>query len=1225
MPARSSSHTITDDEAQLTEVLTALTRLIDGDTPLIQLAHTLNNLGGYTVAGSALDQAQRAGTIYLSRLTRQEAFLKFKHSTDIPEHYAFQVDQDGQLWAVKETQKHQGDLQPQSTALDVVFSKVVLTPHAKAAIAGIEEDLQLLASMAKQAGGSITSNARMSIGQWLHFHGLKVPANLEETRQLIDMLGFVTLPPRPPLENYWQLLDAPVESPFHLTAARRAIIAEHTLQLNEDAPLLTVFAARLHWQSAGATHLPTSIDYRMQGLLDIARRGTRQAQGYLDALGWFSGEDAEGPSQDFIDHLLIAVMLLELDPDLDSSNTAFAGFDLYAKRFLLQKPATVRRELEQHLTDRFQLQASGAAVVAHWVLAGMAPQFLVRDLPSDLKIGTPGCVVLCQAVHLVEAISAGASRAMSYEHLLGFNLVPSLVPALAPTQALNNLDPVVTWALMNDLIAADSDGRLSQATVSRAIDEYDRYVSVLTRAINDVNQPAPSRRPIALKELTTRVPGCNPEELLVKHAGRGGSGGRKVSVLDLYMGDELHTTDWGRTRGRDIYKEFPQLTDLYPANQLYEEAIHAHHAVIKTSLSTNIKYAFSQMEEPDRTFLESSRLAIYTLEKQSGELANTLRPVLSLSPASVLLPPLQSPIESGRYGVIICAANGPWVRCYELFPLRLHCRFNSRFDSQFSFRLIDSTGQWVDRKLIADAPVDLAAYLKNAAPRADISTSVVLTKIGEFGASDHEATASSPVRFFQSARIAEISTLVAEENTFLKLEELRQIGLDQTDREKAIEKTEKVFNVILNLIIPFKECVEEMSSGVAQRQRNAIAGCIMEAALIAVSFVAAPLKLLGAAAKGASLVTRLLSASRVAAHTVVSLFNPLDGLPKLLTGGGKLLGRGMAKLNGHILPNFARAQLLRLTGSSSYDLLKAVNHSGSATELRMTLDVVEHGRAVFKNDRIETAEHVLKHLFANDRKQLKHIPDRELQHLMANALAEIALKSDSARQLGNLLDPKVVEQLARRHAQTYYLENLRQFTDPLEFPEVLQSTLKVEYKNLAAMQDHQRTLLSHDLGKRPYHGIADEARFNPRGLTDNTERAAEWILKTSNSQNEADTIRQVLKEYSANNKPLTDPAVYKALHRRIAPNAIDAYRSPRMEVRYPSNISGAALLEKHLASLDPAHEDLAKHLFGSFLGYHAFSDGNGRTARAVYAITELRKGRFTALDRAAEDALSGLG
>ena len=1206
-----------DNERQLTEVRTALIKVMNNDSLMHDLTNTLDSMGGNAVAGSSLDQAQRAGAICLARLTAEWAVSKTGIFYLVPEKatlLAFEVDTDTD--DVGSTY---------STKMNSFSRRTGMASAVKDAVPRMTTDLQSLADLAKLSGGSISSNGRITIGQWLRFHGLSLPANKVQLQQLIDVLGFAVLPASPPLDNYWQLLDTPDDSPFSLTDRTRSLFAEQTLLLRGEAPsLLSKFGVNVAWEGSGKR--PTSVDYRMHRLLSFARRASASAQHYLDALGWFTDGNAEQPSQAFIDQLLIAAMLLELDPGLDNANTAFAGFDLYAKRFLLREPDAVRLELEQHLVEKFQLQPVIAPVVAHWVLAGMAPQFLVRDLPAELTVGTPAWVILCQAVNLVESINPGVSRSMSYEHLIGFTLIPGLLPELEPLQAAGAVDPVVTWALMNGLIAADADGNLGEAAVGDAIEQYDRYVAALTQAISDADTPIPSRRAIALAELTRQAPGCNPAELLAKYYGNDGWIKPSVSILDLYLGGELAKATWGRTQGMDVYQQFPALKHLLPADLLYGQAIQAHHDKLTAALSTNIKHALAHMEESDRLFLETSRLAIYQLtEDRPDAHLNTLLSLASLK-NPILRPyvPVKKVASPGRYGVVICAVKGPWIRCYELFPLQMTARFNEAFDEQFTFRLLHSSGTLVERKLVHDAPVDMLAYTANLPPRTNMTASVVFSKIGEFEASDETATFASPVRYFQSGRVSAIANLIARENPFLTRDELSQIGLDQTDREKEIETIAKVFTVILNLLIPFKECIEELSSGVESRQKNAIGGCITDAALIALSLVAAPFKVVAAVTKGATLAAKLFAASRVTAYTVIALFNPLDGVPGLLKGGAKLVGRRLAKLRATSLPDLARTQLLRLTGANSYDLLKAVKHSGSAPELRMSLDAVEHGRALFKNDRISTAEDVLKQLYAPDKTVIKKIPEHELEHLMQNSLAEIALKSDSARQLGNIVDSTVVEQLIRRHAQTFYLGNLRLFPDAGEFADVLSSVMKVDYNNLTAMRTYQTGLLTKDLGKMPYHGIADELRFNSAGMTENTERATAWILSASNSHNESATIRAVLRDFSANNKALTDPATYKELHRRLAPQATDVYRRPHADVRYPSNITGAAMLEKHLADIDAGHEHFGKHLIGSFLGYHAFSDGNGRLARAAYAITELRKGRFNALDRATENLLSGL-
>ena len=400
----------------------------------------------------------------------------------------------------------------------------------------------------------------------------------------------------------------------------------------------------------------------MQRLISDARLQDETGQNYIDALGWFTDESGPKASKQFVDQLLIAAMLLDLDPEIDTANTTLAGFNLYSSAQVQRRPCDVRNDLEAHLIQRFKLDKLIAPLVAELALAGMAPEYLVRELPPSLEVGTPGWVILCQAVGLAESIVPGCSRRMTYEHLLGFSPISRLTPQLNDLHAMAGIDPVVTWALMNGLVQRDADGNLSFETINKGIKAYNEHVETLSTALNAINKPIPRRKALALKELTSAVPACDPHERLVKHRGSGGGGGRKVSVLDLYMSDQLHTQDWGRTRGHDIYQEFPRLKQLYPVADLYETAVYNHYSDLISGLSTTIRYVFSQLEESNRRFIEHGRLAIYRVEayKQNfyaGSIPEATRE------------------RTGRYGVIICAEyQGTLVRCFELFPLRSECR-----------------------------------------------------------------------------------------------------------------------------------------------------------------------------------------------------------------------------------------------------------------------------------------------------------------------------------------------------------------------------------------------------------------------------------------------------------------------------------------------------------------------------------------------------------------------
>ncbi|WP_223520869.1 Fic family protein [Pseudomonas sp. GL-B-19] len=1170
------------------------------------------------VEDTDFDDLHRPGAFSLVRLIRHPDFVRIRSEQSLPQPVAFYVDENARIYyAYENLSSHQSE----DTHVTVPYfsAGVDITQHFSG-VADFDESLSLLASIAKMTGGMVTSSKQITVGQWLRFHELPLPTTEEGANELIDLLHFATLPENSPYENYWQLLDCPEDSPFKLTEENRAIIRRVTEEETEGLISLAALYARSVVLESGS---PDRVPARLSRLIDSAVVSSANGQAYIDALGWFAEDKDPKPTEQFIEQLMIAVMLLDLDPDADIANTTFAGFDLYSKRYLLSRPAQVRRQLELHLVDTLRLDTLIAPLVAELILGGMAPEYLALDLPEKLRIGTPGWVVFTQSVHFAEAVAPGISRSMGYQHLLGFSRLSKLSPQLEAMFAATSADPVMTWAVMNNLITRDVGGKLSQEAVTLAFSKYNQYVDLITDAASKLGNPLPHRKPLALKALKAEIPDCDPEELLVKHRGTGGGAGRKVSVIDLYLGDELHTEDWDRPGGNSIYHSFPQLSSLFPIADIYEEAIDKYYRETTEALTSNIVIALSQLKPEDADYVEYGALDIYCIRQYTKTTFSAARP-------GIVTDPVVAPGTTGRFGVILCAKWRDNVRCYEVFPLRLECNPNQQLEPLFrpllGRNLNDFEPDVAHHKVIENIPVDVDAYLQNLEPRDNAHSKVFIRKIGELKAPLNEAEPASPPAYLRSPRQKAIGQLMAEENPYFTEDELKQLGFDQTVRERAIEKTDAVFNSILNLIIPFKECIEELSSGVPSRQKSAISGCVMDAALVAMSFAAVPGKIAATTAKTATVATRLLSASKVLSRTILSLFNPLDGLPPLLQGGGKLLGRGVKKLGAHALsaPHLARQQLRYLTGANTYDLLSAVDHTGAATKIRMSLDAVSHARTIFKADGIETADQVLKHLRAPDANLLKNIPEQELQHLLEHSLVDIALKSEPAWLLEEVLDPGVVDRLIRRQAEKFSLTNLRQFQEHTTLAEIFHGLLKVENKNLRAMSLHQSALIAKDLGKAPFDGILDELTFNPSGLTGDSERANAWILKASNSRNQADNIRDVLGEYSANNLPLTSPSVYNELHRRIAPEVTGSFRSPTAEARYPSNVSGAALLEKHLATLDPDHQHFAKQMLGAFLGYHSFVDGNGRTARAIYAIAELRKGRFTPLSVATESALSGL-
>lgn len=1183
-----------------------ITNFIDDKYAIERLGWKWNEILVPCVEGSTFDRTHRSGKVSLSILLRHDDFHFVRARRKIPENAVFLVDEAERLYF-----SYRNILSSNDRPATAYVSPREITADI-AGLAAFEETLQLLARIAVSSGGWIITGDEITVGQWLRFNGLQVPDNEQDTRNLLDLLNFSTLPEPPKYGNYWQLLDAPDMSPFKLEGNNRAIILDliqsHTL---DSKAIVNDLGRRVLIEDTSGNGATTSTDYRLQQLIESA--ASRYGQYYLSKLGWFTEEAATKQSTELTEQLAVVAILLDLDPALDIANTHFAGFDLYSKHYFKQHPAQVRMELEAHLIKNLHVAPPLAPLVSQMILAGMAPEYLFADWPSSLQMGTPAWVIATQAVHLVEALVPGASRKMTYHHLMGFSQSTKSLAPLAAVQAEGSVDPVVTWAWMNGLIKRDAQDNVSAKEIEHAIREYDQYVAMMLEATERFSRPLPDRRQLALQELKSREPDCDPDELLVKHRGSGGGAGRKVSVLDLYMGDELHTQDWDRIKGTSIYKSFPELPYLFPVAELYETETSRSFNAIVEGLRRNIQIAISQVFLLDSEFFKQAAIGVYCVQKINVKPERT-------NGRGGVSPATYTPGETGRYGIILCAHHNHIVKCFELFPLRMECRYSPKLTTFFSPLVsggdFNVGTRFVDQRQLINVPVDLRAYLKNVAPSGGIKWRINVRKIGVLAAASAFTHGYDPTPSFSSERIEALASLIAEKTPYITESEIHQLGLNQTVREKAIEKTEAIFNVILNLIIPFKGCVEGLSSGDPKKQSGAIFDCIVDAAVLAITLFAAPLTIAAAASKAVNIIGKLLSASRVLAKTVLSLFNPLSGLPQLIKAGGKLLGRGVAKLGGHALSlaHQAKQQLRLLSGANSYDLLKVIDHTGSAAHVRMSLDTVSHGRALLKSDAIETAQHIVTRLSEKNFKLPKGATEAELRHLANNAVKETAYQSKQAGDLESLIGRKALEELTEAFIKGHPVQLKDARSTAQGYTETLAVLYELESKKARYMTGYQQDILKLDLGKPPYNDVMPDSLFNPQGFTDPSQRATAWMLKGSTSNgNDFDNVLGVLRDYTANKVSLTDPSVIRDIHRKLVPEAVGRVRDAGAPTKYGSSPTGFALLEQHLKNLNPSHPHFDKQVLGAVVGFQGFGDGNGRTASALYSISQLRDNRFTAM------------
>lgn len=151
--------------------------------------------------------------------------------------------------------------------------------------------------------------------------------------------------------------------------------------------------------------------------------------------------------------------------------------------------------------------------------------------------------------------------------------------------------------------------------------------------------------------------------------------------------------------------------------------------------------------------------------------------------------------------------------------------------------------------------------------------------------------------------------------------------------------------------------------------------------------------------------------------------------------------------------------------------------------------------------------------------------------------------------------------------------------------------------------------------------------------------ATDWIASNSRS---AKTVAQItelkkriksalMQHHSADLLDIgTIESLHNAVYQPVDGHPFRAFRSSSDPVFMGSDIARSGFL-KMLLELErknvAAQMNLADSLYAAVVRYHPFGDGNGRTARAIYALARLQKGErpFMALSKQAEDILNPPG
>lgn len=875
-------------------------------------------------SGSSLEEALQPARAMLRKMVKKDSFKKLLMKLQLSEDSLFEITADGQVKA------HYAG---RTLSFESAFK---LAPD-------LDDDLVALVEMAQLTGGVVTLDDQVSMTQWLRFHRYLLPRTVIDAQNLIAFLE-QPQPVSPPFGNYWEMIKAGENNPLTMSSAQRSRLRALIKEYIKGRPLLEYLSGTI--LGGRSTHFKRSdAEYFLQKLVSSSI-ALIWAKGIVRDLDWYGAQDNQPLSDESLQQILFTALLLDLHPMVGEQEprNQVAGFDLYAAQHIEKSFASVQTEFERHLIDNHRISEQNAALASHLLLAGTAPEFLVKDLPPTLLIGTPQWVDYCRTIEVQEIISPGSSRSMTHAQIQHLMKSDSVTESQQTLNALAAVDPVIDWALLNGIVTHNEVNRSTKDSLEVAVAAYARHAKTFAETAETLSRPLPTRKSVALDILKQVAKGCTylEDDVLHQKSNRSLEDAYVkpflISPVELHMSNDLLTGDWDLKHGESIYKAFPKMLPnlISPDGEFYRQ-FNRHYVSQTQAMSTHLKLALSSLPLPDRARLLRGQVTIFSVRPSVA----TLHPItrFPMNPLSSTLDAIlkvqnRVPMESqkdkeqatGRYGVVMCTYLEGRLSCYELFTLHGVCRENTELAELIERENLLHTGPSSGKNHSHPAPVhqlptDIECYTHGVTPGLVNTSRGVIEKIGELSAARLPSNTESKGYYqnFYSSEFDPLVNFVLKHRPIATYDELVKECRGQTRLETLRAKREEDLNTFLNIVVPFKSCIEDISSDDLDRQFQGVAACTLEAAMTLLLVVGAIGKIASIAARSMTVATKASAMAKTGLGLVSSLLNPLDGVPDLRTGGAKLLRKGF---NGSVaaLEN-AVSDLRQLTGQTQFEQL----------------------------------------------------------------------------------------------------------------------------------------------------------------------------------------------------------------------------------------------------------------------------------------------------------------
>ncbi|WDU64952.1 hypothetical protein LRS56_11095 [Pseudomonas poae] len=232
----------------------------------------------------------------------------------------------------------------------------------------------------------------------------------------------------------------------------------------------------------------------LQRLLDTPK-ARALGKALQEHLGGISSETS------IYDYLLTAIHI-GLDPGSYFSpiRNTVDGFGLAQPTHWGRSPSSVVEALRQYLAQG-RVPPGSAKLAAHILLSKEAPQFLIKDIPEHVTVGSLAWANLTIAAAAIEAERPGSVASMSFAEVMSYPVnTQNPSNALQRAQAAAMMD----WGVANGIITRISTDNYTPQQIDTVRTAFNQQLTERLTASQALDKEIPTRKEIALKELKER-------------------------------------------------------------------------------------------------------------------------------------------------------------------------------------------------------------------------------------------------------------------------------------------------------------------------------------------------------------------------------------------------------------------------------------------------------------------------------------------------------------------------------------------------------------------------------------------------------------------------------------------------------------------------------------------------------------------------------------------------